>query len=376
MNRDIERKILLNPGPATTTDTVKMAQIVPDICPRENDFKELMASIRTDLLKIINAKDDEYVTVLFGGSGTSVMESSISSVVDYNKSLLIIINGAYGKRMEDIAKSYSIDYISLEYKWGEPISFDEVEKNINENSKIGYMAMVHHETTTGILNSIKKFSELGKKYNKKLIIDTISSYAGIDIDINNTPVDYLMSTSNKCIQGMPGIGFLICNKKEIIKLKNIKPRCFYLSLYDEYSHIKKTGESRFTPPVQVIYALRHAIDEMFAEGLLNRYQRYQDNMNLLRSGLKELGFRFLLEKENESGILVSIKEPTVSSYSFEKMHDYLYENGITIYPGKLINNNTFRLAIIGDLQKKDIQKVIMKLKYYLNRLAPLGNIYS
>jgi 2-aminoethylphosphonate aminotransferase len=376
MNKDIERKILLNPGPATTTDTVKMAQVIPDICPREKEFGELMAEIRKDLLKIVNANQEKYSTVLFGGSGTAVMESVVSSVTSKEKTLLILINGAYGDRMKKIAETYSIPYRILEYEWGKTINFSKVESYLKSNLDVGYIAMVHHETTTGIINSIESFSELGKKYGHTLILDAISSYAGVPIDLEKTPIDFIMSTSNKCIQGMPGLGFIICNKKKIYNLKKIQPRSFYLSLYDEYINVTKTGQSRFTPPVQVIYALRKAIDELFVEGVKNRYKRYHDNMNFLRKGLKDLGFKFLLKEECESGILLSIIEPTASSYSFEKMHDYFYENGITIYPGKLINNNTFRLAIIGDLQKKDLQKIVMEFKSFLIKSSLYENIYS
>ncbi|MDP7465742.1 MAG: 2-aminoethylphosphonate--pyruvate aminotransferase, partial [Candidatus Marinimicrobia bacterium] len=150
MNKDIERKILLNPGPATTTDTVKMAQVIPDICPREKEFGELMAEIRKDLLKIVNANQEKYSTVLFGGSGTAVMESVVSSVTSKEKTLLILINGAYGDRMKKIAETYSIPYRILEYEWGKTINFSKVESYLKSNLDVGYIAMVHHETTTGI----------------------------------------------------------------------------------------------------------------------------------------------------------------------------------------------------------------------------------
>ena len=208
------RKILFNPGPATTTEAVKLAQLVPDICPREKEFQGTLKGIREDLLKVINADSEEYVSVLFGGSGTAAMESTISSVVGEKEYLMIIINGAYGKRMKQIAELHSINTICIEYEWGEPINFLEVEEIIKRQKSIKHIAMVHHETTTGILNSLEQFSKIGRKYNKTLILDAISSYAGLNIEINKTPVDYLMSTSNKCIQGMPGVGFIICNKKK------------------------------------------------------------------------------------------------------------------------------------------------------------------
>ena len=368
MNKDIERKILLNPGPATTTDTVKMAQVIPDICPREKEFSELMAGIRNDLLKIINVDKKKYTTVLFGGSGTAVMESVIASVVNQEKTLLILKNGAYGDRMQKIAKTYSIPFTTLEYEWGKPINFSEVDSYLKSNLEIGYIAMVHHETTTGILNSINSFSELGKKHGHTLILDAISSYAGVPIDLERIPIDYLMSTSNKCIQGMAGLAFVICKKTELEHLKEIPNRSFYLSLYDQYNYMEKTGQMRFTPPVQTIYALRQAIDEYFDEGSLNRYNRYKENWQVLRKGLLDLGFNLLLYPEIESHILLTVLEPDHSNFDFNKMHDLLYQRGFTIYPGKITKKKSFRLSNMGDLSTNDINLFLLILAEVLDEM--------
>ena len=369
MNKDIERKILLNPGPATTTDTVKMAQVIPDICPREKEFSELMAGIRNDLLKIINVDKKKYTTVLFGGSGTAVMESVIASVVNQEKTLLILKNGAYGDRMQKIAKTYSIPFTTLEYEWGKPINLSEVDSYLKSNLEIGYIAMVHHETTTGILNSINSFSELGKKHGHTLILDAISSYAGVPIDLERIPIDYLMSTSNKCIQGMAGLAFVICKKTELEHLKEIPNRSFYLSLYDQYNYMEKTGQMRFTPPVQTIYALRQAIDEYFDEGSLNRYNRYTENWKRLREGLQKLGFNLLLDPENESHILLTVVEPKNPEYNFDKIHNLLYDKGFTIYPGKLGKKKTFRLANMGAINSIDIDRFINELSNVIIKIG-------
>jgi len=361
MNKDIVRKILLNPGPATTSDTVKMAQVVSDICPREDEFGGLMAEIRNDLLKIVNVDKKKYTTVLFGGSGTAVMESVISSVVKKNKTLLIIINGAYGDRMKKIAETYSIPFKILKYKSGQPINFGDVDNYLKLNLDIGYIAMVHHETTTGILNSIDNFSELGKKYGHTLILDAISSYAGVPIDLETIPIDYLMSTSNKCIQGMAGVAFVICKKTELDKLKDIPNRSLYLSLFDQYSYMEKTGQMRFTPPVQTIYAFKQAIDEFFQEGSLNRYNRYTENWQTLRNGLQSLGFHLLLNPEDESHILLTVIEPENSEYDFDKMHDLFYERGFTIYPGKIGDQRTFRIANMGAIYPTDIKLFLITM---------------
>jgi len=366
----MKRKILLNPGPATTSQSVKMAQVVPDICPREVEFTKLIKSIRLDLLKIIKVSEKKYSTVLFGGSGTSAMDSIISSVIDGGNKLLILINGAYGERMKQIAETYSINYETFEYNWGEPINFIEVEKYLVKNNDIKYIAMVHHETTTGILNPIKKFTILGKKYNCTLMLDAISSYGGIPIDLNVDPVDYILSTSNKCIQGMAGIAFVICKKESLNKIKNIKKRSYYLDLFDQYSYLEKNGQMRFTPPVQTFYALRKAIDEHFEEGEASKFKRYEKNWRILRSGLISLGFKLLIDLENESKILLTIIEPTNIQYNFNQLHDIIYKEGFTIYPGKLKNNNnTFRLSVMGDIDSKDINNFLSCMKTTLIKMG-------
>tara|TARA_B110000008_G_C16618835_1_gene423635 strand:- start:98 stop:628 length:531 start_codon:yes stop_codon:yes gene_type:complete len=175
---------------------------------------------------------------------------------------------------------------------------------------------------------------------------------------------------------MAGISFVIFKKDEIPHLEKIKPRSYYLSLYDEYMNVKSSGESRFTPPVQVAYALRSAIDEFFNEGLMNRYERYKHNYSLLREGLSQLGFKFLLNAKDEAGILLAIKQPTNLNYSFTDLHDYLFEHNITIYPGKITDNDTFRLSIIGDLYEKDIDFLIKKLNSFLISRSLNGNLYN
>tara|TARA_Y100001970_G_scaffold293624_1_gene441771 strand:+ start:4759 stop:5880 length:1122 start_codon:yes stop_codon:yes gene_type:complete len=365
----VKRKILLNPGPATTSESVKLAQVVPDICPREKEFGHLINRIRTDLLKIVHVELKTHTSILFGGSGTAAIESVINSVVKYNKKLLIIINGAYGLRMQQISELYNLNYDVISYEWGKSINFNEVENRIKSNPDIGYIAMVHHETTTGILNSIEKFSNIGTKYNVTMILDAMSSYAGVPINLKKTPIDYLVSTSNKCIQGMPGIGFVICNIDSLMCLKNIKPRSFYLDLYQQYCSLEKKGQFRFTPPVQVIYALNQAIIEYFKEGGENRYIRYTKSWERLTSGLIEFGFKLLDFKGSDSKILTTVYEPENVKFNFDEFHDYLFDRGFTVYPGKMTNNKTFRLSNMGEITAEDIDLFLSEMKKALIHLG-------
>lgn len=363
----VKRNILLNPGPATTSDSVKRALVVPDICPREKEFCEVVREIRNDLVKIAHG-DDSYTCVLFAGSGTSVMDAAINSVVPPGKKIAIINNGAYGERMVKIAQAYNLDFAEIKYEYGGKINLAEVAGTLKKDGNITCLAMVHHETTTGLLNPIKEVGEIVKEYNCVFIVDTISSFAGIPIDIKDCKIDFMMSTSNKCIQGMAGVAFIICKKTELEKLKDYPPRSYYLNLYNQYQYFEKTGQSQFTPPVQILYALKQAIKEYFKEGGANRYQRYTENWKVLRKGLLDLGFKLFHEADDESHILLTVYDPELPNYNFEAMHDYLYTRGFTIYPGKIGNKNTFRLANMGEITVKDIRKFLKALAAYLKSI--------
>lgn len=367
----IKRNILLNPGPATTTDTVKYALVVPDICPREEEFTRLIAEIRHDLVKIVNG-DDEYISVLFAGSGTAVMDSVVNSSVPANKKIAVVINGAYGERFVEIARSYNIPCVPIRFDWGERIDLAVVEKMIDSDDSIACVAVVHHETTTGIVNPIRKIGRITKQYNCTYIVDAISSYAGIPIDIKDIQADFLLSTSNKCIQGMAGISFAICKKSILESIKHNPKRSFYLDLYSQYAYLESTGQTQFTPPVQILYALKQAIVEFFDEGSEQRYARYSGNWRILRSGLLDLGFSLLLDEEDESHILITVIEPEDPAFNFEEMHDYLYERGFTIYPGKM-KKKTFRVAVMGAIDSNDIHDFIYQLYSFIN-LLPEGRL--
>jgi len=357
----IKRNILLNPGPATTTDTVKLAQVVPDICPREKEFGDVMEYISNELTSFV-ADNENYTTILFGGSGTAVVEAVISSVIDKNKNFLIVNNGAYGKRMTQIASRYKIDFVEFKSSPIEPIDINELEKTIKENN-IDYLAVVHNETTTGLLNNLDEIGELSKKYNFELIVDAMSSFAAIPIDMKKQNISYLVASSNKNIQGMAGVGFVIANKEKLESLKDVEPRSFYLSLYEQYQNFIKTHQMRFTPPVQTLYALKQAIIETKKEGIENRYKRYSKSWETLINGLKKLGLKYLVEDRYHSKIITSIFIP--DGVDFDKMHDYFYDKGFTIYPGKVKEFNTFRIANIGEIDYSDMEEFLKLLEEYL-----------
>ncbi len=357
-----QRNILLNPGPATTTHSVKMAQVVPDICPREHEFGDLMEWVSEELTTIV-ANTDEYVTILFGGSGTAVVEATLSSVVPHDKKVLIVNNGAYGKRMCQIAEAYDMDYVEFQSSPIEPIDLEALEKTIKATDNLSHLAIIHNETTTGLLNNLDDLGAIAKKYNLDLIVDAMSSYAAIPIDMKKQNISYLLASSNKNIQGMAGVGFVIANKSDIEKVKKIKPRNFYFNLYAQYENFMKTHQMRFTPPVQTMYALKQAIIEAKEEGIENRYKRYSKSWETLTSALKEMNLKYLVDDEYHSKIIISIFIP--EDIDFDDMHDYFFEKGFTIYPGKVADFNTFRVANIGEIDYRDIEEFLELLKKYL-----------
>jgi len=366
--KKIKRNILLNPGPATTTDSVKYAQVVPDICPREKEFGQLLRSLCADLTRIVKG-GYEYTTVLFAGSGTAAMDAVINSVVPPGKKIGVVVNGAYGERMVKIAEAYGIACVPINHEWGEKIELATVQRTLQADPGIACVAVVHHETTTGILNPIAEIGQIVKTGDRTYIIDAISSYAGIPISVKECQVDYLMSTSNKCIQGMAGLSFIISRKTELLKTKDYPRRSFYLNLYNQYEHLERTGQLPFTPPVQVAYALKQAIKEYFKEGGVNRYKRYTSSWRTLRQGLLDLGFRLFHKEEDESHLLLTVYEPDHPKYNFDSLHDFLYERGFTIYPGKVGREKSFRLANIGAIDERDITNFLKLLSRMLNNMG-------
>lgn len=358
------RQILLNPGPATTTDTVKLAQLGADICPRDRQFGDQMFKICQDLAAFVGPITD-YHTVLFGGSGTAGVEAMITSMV--TKKLLIINNGAYGKRIGQICERYRIPYVSFDSSPIEPLDLALLEAKIKSElpNGLSHVAVIHHETTSGILNPLTEIGKLCKQHNLCYLVDAMSSYGAIPISMEDSHIDALVSSSNKNIQGMAGITFVIAKRDRLNELEKIEPRTFYLDLGDQYRSFQKTRQTRFTPPVQTLYALRQAIQETQDEGIENRYARYSKSWETLINGMANLGLSYYVVKEHHSRIITSFEEPKAAHYDFEHMCDTLSKQRFTIYPGKIQSLPTFRIANIGAIDHTDIEAFLDALKGYL-----------
>ena len=365
--KEITRNVLLNPGPATTTDSVKLAQAIPDICPREQEFGDLMEFCATEITKFVGDPKD-YATVLFGGSGTATVEAVLNSVIPDSGKVLIIDNGAYGKRMRQITSVYKIPTVVFESSSIEPIDLNALEALIESTEGLTHLAMIHHETTTGLLNDITSVGAICKRHNISFIVDSMSGFAAIPVDMKSMNIDYLAASSNKNIQGMAGIGFAICNKSVLESTASIPMRSLYLNLYAQHAYFEKTHQTRFTPPVQTFYALKQAIVETHEETIEGRYARYTKSWETLLDGLEALNLEYLIDKKYHSKIITSIIEPNTDAYDFNEMHDYFFEKGFTIYPGKVNNYNTFRISNIGQIDYKDIEAFLKVLKTYLVKI--------
>lgn len=358
----IERKILLNPGPATTTDTVKMAQIVPDICPREKEFASMMKQMREDLVRIVHGDLDKYTSVLFCGSGTINIDICINSLLPEGKKVLIINNGAYSSRAAEICEYYNLPFINLKFPVDELPDLTQIENTLKENPDIALVHTTHNETGTGILNPVREIGALVHKYNAIFTVDTTSTYAMYPINIEEDQIDFCMASAQKGLMAMTGLSFIVGNTEIIKKSAEYPKRSYYCNLYLQYHFFETTGEMHFTPPVQTIYAARQAIDEYFAEGEEAKWQRHLSVFHAIHAGLDQLGFKDIIKREWQAGLVVSVRYPDDINWDFEKIHDYCYDRGFTIYPGKISSQNTFRLCALGAITAKDIEDFFVVLK--------------
>lgn len=358
----IKRNILLNPGPATTTDTVKYAQVVPDICPREKEFGGLMKGLRSDLLKVVHAPEDQYTSILFCGSGTINIDICINSLVPENKKILVVNNGAYNSRAVEVCEMYHIPHINLKSSVYKQPDLKKVEQTLKDNSDIAVVYCCHHETGTGVLNPIREIGALAHQYGAIFISDTTSTLGMIPLDVVKDNVDFCMASAQKGLMAMSGLSFII-GRTDIIKAsKNYPTRSYYCNLYLQYEYFEKTGEMHFTPPVQTIYATIQALKEYFEVGEEAKFSRHHSVYEAIHQGVEKLGFKTVIDPKIESGLVVSVLYPDDPNFTFEKIHDYCYERGFTIYPGKISTTNTFRLCALGNITTEDIQNFFVVLK--------------
>lgn len=365
----IKRNILLNPGPSTTTDTVKYAQVVPDICPREKEFAGLMKGLREDLVRIVHGDTQKYTSVLFCGSGTLNIDVCLNSLLPAGKKILVVNNGAYSTRAVEICEHYGMPHIDLKFPVDQQPDLALVEKTLRDNPDIALVHTTHNETGTGILNPIREIGALAHRYGSVFTVDTTSTYAMRPIDIEADNIDFCMASAQKGLMAMTGLSFVVGSRALIEASAAYPTRSYYCNLFLQYDYFEKTGEMHFTPPVQTIYAALQALKEYWAEGEEAKWARHTRVFNAIHAGLDELGFRDAVRREWQSGLVVSVVYPDDPNWNFEKVHDYCYERGFTIYPGKISTTNTFRLCALGAIDEADIRDFFVVFRAALKELG-------
>ena len=360
--KPVKRNILLNPGPATTTDTVKYAQVVPDICPRENEFVEIMDEVRRELVKVVHGDPEKYAAVLFTGSGTIIQDVLVNSLVPEGKKICVVNNGAYSSRMADIAKYYHIPCVNLKFSTTGLPDLDVLKETLEKDNDIAVVVTTHHETGTGVLNPIREIGQIAHDNGCVFIADTISTYGLLPINIEEENIDFCMSSAQKGLCGMTGVSWAVGKIAEITKSKDYPTRSYYCNLYMQYDFFERVGEMHFTPPVQVIYALQQAIGEYRQEGESARYERITKCWEAIHKGLEEIGLDTVIDKNIQGRLVVTVKAPEDDRFDFNMLHDYCYERGFTIYPGKMFGLATFRLCNLGWITHKDIEDFFVVAK--------------
>lgn len=357
---------LLTPGPLTTTDSVKREMLV-DHCTWDEDYKKITREICGKLLALGHVAEPEYTAVLMQGSGTFGVEAVLTSALGPQDKVLIAANGAYGKRQGEICRRAGIPFMLYDSPFDRRPDPETVAEKLEQDPSITHVSMVHSETTSGILNDIASVAKVAKKAGKIFIVDAMSSFGGVDIDLEELGIDFLISSANKCIQGVPGFAFILCRREALEQCRG-RSRSLSLDLYDQWVTMEKDGKWRFTSPTHVVLAFAQALRELEQEGgIPARNRRYVENTRLLRQGMRELGFRTYIGDEVQGPIISTFLYPEGRAFDFPRMYAYIKERGYAIYPGKVTDADTFRIGSIGEIYPEDIRKVLGIIRDYMEQ---------
>jgi len=349
---------LLTPGPLSTSKTVKEA-MMRDWCTWDDDYNVgVVQEVRRKLVELATPAQG-YTSVLMQGSGTFSVESTIGTVLPEKGRLLVLTNGAYGKRLAQIAARLKIDHLVQDTGETSPPDPDAIDTALKNDPDISHVVMVHGETTTGMLNPIEAVGAVVKRHERIFMVDAMSTFGGVPMDIDAIGIDYIISSANKCIQGVPGFGFVVCKRERIETCKG-QARSLSLDLFDQWQTMEQgRGKWRYTSPTHTVRAFAQALDELEQEGgIPARHARYSENHRILVEGLNGLGIRCLLPPELQSPIITAFYNPDSADYSFQEFYSRLKERGFVVYPGKVTDVNTFRVGSIGHVFPEDFRNLI------------------
>ena len=359
--------LLLTPGPLTTSKSVKSA-MVHDWGSRDAEFIRINKQVLDDLPKIINVADS-HVAVPMQGSGTFAVEAMLTTFVPRNGTCLVLINGAYGQRAQKILDVAGRKCVVLETPEDTPPDIDALERTLDADNTITHVFAVHCETTSGILNPIAAIGDVVERHGRAFLIDSMSAFGALELDASKIKCDAVAASSNKCIEGVPGLGFVICRRDAISDTKG-NATTLVLDLYDQWQGFETNGQYRFTPPIHVIVAFHRALEEFFAEGgQPGRGKRYSDNAQVLIDGMRELGFVTLLGDNLQAPIIVTFRMPEHPQFKFQEFYDRLKDHGYVIYPGKLTVASSFRIGCIGRLDQTHMRQTLAAVRGVLDELG-------
>ena len=366
MPKKLKKKLLFTPGPLNTSDLTKKSTLI-DLGSRDKDFIRINKLLFKDILKLGNANKG-YVCLPIQGSGTFGLEATFSTLLTNKSKVLILTNGTYANRLIIICNKIKKNYLVLKFNENASIAIDAIEKILLKNKSISHIAVVHCETSSGILNPLDKISSLCKKYKKKLIVDAMSSFGGIEINIKKNNIDALVSSANKCLEGIPGFSFSIIKRTTLSTLKG-NANTLSLDLFDQWKGFLRNGQWRFTPPTHSIVALTSALEELKKEGgIKNRNKRYKKNYQTLINGMNKMSFKSYLDNNLHSPIIVSFQMPKNQKFNFNSFYNNLSIQGFIIYPGSITNQKTFRIGCIGNIYPRHIKILLKQIKKVLLKM--------
>ena len=355
-------KPLFTPGPLTTSLTVKQAML-RDLGSRDPEFIGVVRRVREKLLRVAGvSQDDGYEAILLQGSGTFGIEAVLTCAVPPDGKWLIVINGAYGDRMVKIAARHEIDHAVLKYAENTPPDPKDIDRALTDDPQITAAAVVHCETTTGIMNPIREIADVVARHGKVLFVDSMSAFGGVEFDFHACRIDYLVSSANKCIEGVPGFSFCIARRDVLLQSEGWS-RTVVLDLLEQWQGLEKNGQFRFTPPTHAILAFERALDELEAEGgVPGRARRYAANHRCIVDGMRKLGFTEYLAPELQGHIITAFRYPQDPTFSFDAFYNRLNEKGFVIYPGKVSDADCFRIGHIGRIFESDCHALLSAIR--------------
>ena len=359
----IGRMLILSPGPANISERVRRAQTNPDIGHRESEFSDLLRETRSLLLEVCGVPLT-YSSAVLGGSGTAAIEATITSLASATNGALILSNGVYGERAAQIAQIFGVSHTLEQFDWTSPLPVAYSEELIRSTPH-DVVYLVHHETTTGVLNPLRQIAQISKRHKKWVLVDTVSSVGGEELDLAGWGVDLIMGSANKCIRGVPGVAFVVLSnelRRALSKRRRVAFSTDLVSALDK----EDASETPFTPPVQAMYALREALLELAEEGVENRIAGYREVADVLRDGLSSLGLEYLVPRHQLSNTMTTVMLP--EGFTYTELHDQLKELGYVIYKSQgHLSDRTFRIGTVGVITPSDMTGFLRALEHVLRR---------